>query len=140
MTWTLIGIVLIFGVILPTIIIWVSKQSPDTLRTFEFEAKWSAIYGQLKFQSPGQLLYSLFYVLERWFYAIMCFLEYMVDHPAIQMILMIYFFQFNSLYQANYMPFRNPMQNRLEMTNKCFFILHLYMNTCYTDFVVTPED
>ena len=97
-TWILVGIVLIFAVTLPGLIIWVSKRSVETLRTVKFQARWTAIYGQLKFQTQGQLLYLLLFIEERWFYTIMCYLEYMINHPAIQIILMIYFFQFTSLY------------------------------------------
>ena len=48
----IIGIIgLVFALILPITIIWVSRQSQEMLGSAEFEGKWNAIYGQFKYKN-----------------------------------------------------------------------------------------
>lgn len=56
------------------------------------------------------------------------------------MVLFAYFFFATSMYQGYYMPFKVPLQNKIELANDFLFVLQIYMNMCYTKFVPDPED
>jgi hypothetical protein len=126
-------------IVLPSLVFWVARKDLAVLTSEEFKAKWGIVYKDLRLEHPGQIMFYLIFMLRRFAFVTICWVEYFIDHPSIMLITFALFFLILGMYNGYFKPLLLQIDNMFDSVNEWFFGIHLYLMMCYTEFVITAE-
>ena len=94
-----------YGVVIPTVIVYVISKTPEELKKKKTINKWELIYKDLNINSKLKLFWSLLYILRRLVLFYILLIQWFQNHISIQIILLVYSNAFVLMYKTWILPF-----------------------------------
>lgn len=113
-------------------------QRFDQLEDEDFIEKYGDVYEGLKPKQKSSLAFPVYFIIRRMAFMVITFL--LIDFVLIQLFALLFLTMAATCYILHFLPFEEPLMNKLEVMNESFTIFLIYTLFCFTDITGNVQD